>query len=393
MTVKPGQSLGQYRVIEQIGKGGMATVFRASQPSLSREVAIKVLPEFFAEEPAFHERFRQEAMAVASLRHPNILMVFDSGEAEGVAYIVTEFVDGGTLAEKLGKPLPVEYCLHIAKPIASALDYAHARGVIHRNVKPANILMTRDGTPILSDFGLARMAGGTGAANAATRLTVAGTSLGTPEYMAPEQIKDSDVEPSADIYALAVILYEMLTGTLPYKSDAPLSVLVARLKEPVPLPRERNPEISEAVQEVLLKGLAKEPSDRYHNALEMVAAIEAANQPTRPQTVIVPTPIPAVSGNTAAPRQKRSVVTGTIVGVVVAVIVAAVLIWPRFRSTTPSVGEVAGPAPAPVVAPGNAQPAPATSAPSVAAPVTTESNTPPPAAAASSDTVPKNSNS
>jgi serine/threonine protein kinase len=211
MSIKPGQNLGHYVIQEQIGKGGMATVFRASQPSLSRDVAIKVLPDFFANDLAFHDRFRREAMAIAMLRHPNILTVFDSGECDGVAYIVMELVDGGTLAGKLGKPLPIEDCISLLGPVASALDYAHAKGMVHRDVKPSNILLARDGSPILSDFGLVRMTASS-SEDAATRLTATGTALGTPEYMAPEQVSSSEVGPAADVYAFAVMLFEMLTG-------------------------------------------------------------------------------------------------------------------------------------------------------------------------------------
>src|SRR5438477_8736985 len=141
MAIKPGQSLGPYRIIEQIGKGGMATVYRGTQPSLSRQVAIKVLPDFFAEDPALLERFRQEATSIAGLRHPNILTVFDSGEADGVPYMVTELVEGGTLANRLGKPLALEECLRISRAVASALEYAHSKGMVHRDVKPSNVLM------------------------------------------------------------------------------------------------------------------------------------------------------------------------------------------------------------------------------------------------------------
>src|SRR5690242_2959689 len=170
MAVRAGDSLGQYVIVDQIGKGGMATVFRARQPSLSREVAVKILPDFFADDPSFRARFRQEAMAIAKLRHPNILTVFDSGETDDAAYIVTELVDGGTLADKLGKPLPLEECVRVATTVGQALDYAHARGMIHRDIKPSNILLARDGTPILSDFGLARITGG-GDGDAPARLT------------------------------------------------------------------------------------------------------------------------------------------------------------------------------------------------------------------------------
>ena len=187
MTVRVGDSLGQYIIVDQIGKGGMATVFRARQPSLSRDVAIKVLPDFFADDPSFHARFRQEATAIAMLRHPNILTVFDSGETDGIAYIVTELVDGGTLADKLGKPLPLDDCVRTATIVGQALDYAHAHGMVHRDIKPSNILLARDGTPILSDFGLARMTGAGAGGDTPARLTATGTALGTPEYMAPER--------------------------------------------------------------------------------------------------------------------------------------------------------------------------------------------------------------
>jgi serine/threonine protein kinase len=322
MTVRVGDSLGQYVIIDQIGKGGMATVFRASQPSLSREVAIKVLPDFFADDPSFHARFRQEAMAIAKLRHPNILTVFDSGETDGVAYIVAELVDGGTLADKLGKPLPLDECVRIAATVGQALDYAHGRGMIHRDIKPSNILLARDGTPILSDFGLARM---TGAADGETpaRLTATGMALGTPEYMAPEQVTSSVVGPAADIYALAVTLYEMLTGTVPYTADTPIAVIAARLRDPLPLPREKNPALSEAVQNVLLTGLADDPADRYRTAGEMAEALRAAS--------VAASLAPAAS----APARSRRMPLVAAAGVVV-VAAVAVLVWRGRASPAPS---------------------------------------------------------
>ncbi len=192
MTLIPGADIGPYRVVEQIGPGGMATVYKAYQPSLARYVAIKVLPAFFAEQPGFSERFQQEAIAVAKLRHPNILQVFDYGTHEGVSYIVSEFVDGGTLAEQVGKPLPIEYVVKVLGPIAGALDYAHTRDVLHRDIKPSNILLARDGTPVLSDFGLAKMIG------SQAQLTASGATVGTPEYMAPEQGQGMELGPAAD---------------------------------------------------------------------------------------------------------------------------------------------------------------------------------------------------
>src|SRR5690348_14886385 len=157
MPLAPGQNIGHYRIVEQIGRGGMATVFKAYQPSLSRHVAIKVLPSLLVDDPQFLERFRQEAKAVGSLDHPNILPIYDFDEEDGLAYIVTKLVDGGTLSDKIGPPLPVDYCVHVTRPVAAALDYAHRAGIVHRDVKPSNVLMHIDGTPVLADFGLAKM--------------------------------------------------------------------------------------------------------------------------------------------------------------------------------------------------------------------------------------------
>jgi serine/threonine-protein kinase len=271
MTLAVGQTIGPYRVIEQVGRGGMATVYKAHQAALARYVALKVLPAFLAEDEGFTERFRSEAVTVAKLRHPNILQVFDYGEENGVHYIVTEFVDGGTLADQIGSPLPPDYVVKMLGPVASALDYAHARDVVHRDVKPSNILLAGDGTPVLSDFGLAKML-----MSSVPRLTRTGAVVGTPEYMAPEQAIGEEAGAPADRYALAVIAYEMLLGSVPFSSDTPLATLLAQAHRPLPLPRAKDPKFSGALEEVLLKGLAKDPGDRYATARELVSALEGA---------------------------------------------------------------------------------------------------------------------
>ncbi len=292
MSLVVGETFGAYRITEQLGRGGMATVYKGYQTSLARFVAIKVLPAFFAEEEGFRERFRREAIAVAQLRHPNILAVFDYGEEEGVAYIVNEFVDGGTLADQLGNPLPVDYTVRMLAPIASALDYAHSRGVVHRDVKPSNILLARDGTPILGDFGLARMMG------SLPRLSRTGTAMGTPEYMAPEQAEGDEAGPPADLYALAVVAYEMVTGRVPFSAATPLAVLLAHVSKPLPLPRAVNPELKPEVEAVLLKGLAKAPEDRYKTVSEFIRALAEAGAapiaaPPQARTDILPGERPA----------------------------------------------------------------------------------------------------
>ncbi|HEX2680239.1 MAG TPA: serine/threonine-protein kinase, partial [Candidatus Dormibacteraeota bacterium] len=177
-------TLGSYRVLERIGRGGMATVYRAYHTSLDRYVAIKVMPDFFADDLEYRERFQQEARAIARLKHRNILEVFDFGYDNGLAYLVMELVEGGTLQERIGAPMDLMDVVQILAQVASALDYAHTQGVLHRDIKPSNILIHADGTPVLADFGLARMAG------SMRRLTSSGTVMGTPEYMSPEQAAD-----------------------------------------------------------------------------------------------------------------------------------------------------------------------------------------------------------
>lgn len=273
MALQPGSQLGPYRIVEQVGKGGMAVVYKAYHPSLSRYVAIKVLPDFFAQEPTFLERFRQEAVAIAQLRHPHILTVYDYGEEKGTTFIVYEYIPGGTLRDQLCRPLPPDYALSILRLIASALDYAHARGILHQDVKPSNILLTPEGTPVLADFGLAKIL------ERSTQLTQSGTTVSTPEYMAPEQATDGETGPATDVYSLGVILYEMLVGQVPFTADTPMAVVLMHLHHPLPLPRSKNPNLSPEVEAVLLKALAKEPRDRFQSAGELMRALEAAIYP------------------------------------------------------------------------------------------------------------------
>ncbi|MDP9325418.1 MAG: protein kinase [Candidatus Dormibacteraeota bacterium] len=271
MPLVPGSDLGPYRIVDKIGQGGMASVYKAYHAALSRFVALKVLPPQLAQDPQFEHRFREEAVAVANLRHTNIMAVYDYGELEGVTFIVNEFIDGGTFDLQMGSPLPLTYVIDILSPVAAALDYAHARGVIHRDVKPSNILVGRDGRPILGDFGLARMM------MPEHDLTQTGMILGTPSYMAPEQGNGNPVRQS-DIYSLGIIAYQALTGRVPYQAATPMAIIIAHQTEPLPLPRSINPDIPVAVEEVLLKVLARSPEDRYPTGDAFIRALTRARE-------------------------------------------------------------------------------------------------------------------
>ena len=249
-----GKTIGQYQIIEHLGKGGMAEVYKAYQPSLDRDVAIKVLHPIVATDEQFLTRFQREARSVATLRHQHIVQIFDFGNEGRTYYMVMEFVDGQTLKQKLGalsaegKVMATEEASKIISQVAQALDYAHEQGLIHRDIKPANILLTSEGDAVLSDFGIARMI-------ESTRQTMTGV-VGTPEYMSPEQGQGKELDLRSDIYALGVVLYEMLTGKTPYQADTPLAVIFKHVRDPLPLPRLVNPDIPEPVERVMLKALA-----------------------------------------------------------------------------------------------------------------------------------------
>jgi putative two-component system response regulator len=275
VNVHEGTTLGPYRVMERLGRGGMAAVYRAYHPALDRYVAIKVLPDFFADEPDYRERFQQEARSVARLKHPNILEVFDFGYQDGTAYLVLELVEGGTLADRVGKPMELEQVVRLIEQVASALDHAHANGVLHRDIKPSNILIHSDGTPVLADFGLARMVG------QLHRLTSSGTVMGTPEYMSPEQAADEPLSPASDVYSLAIVAYEMLTGRVPFECDTPAATLLSHVTKPMPPTLELRGELSAHVEEVLRRALSKRPQDRYSSAAAFAAALRPAAWPSR----------------------------------------------------------------------------------------------------------------
>ena len=274
VTLPPGSSLGRYRIVEQLGRGGMATVFRAHDPTLDRHVAIKVLPSYGAEDPTFTARFAQEAQTIARMTHPNILQIYDFGEDKGFSYLVSELVNGGSLQDKLrGNPLKLEEAVEFLGPLADALDYAHSQGVVHRDIKPPNVLLDEKSRPILADFGLARML------ESAARFTLAQQALGTPEYMSPEQAMGADADHRSDIYAFGILAYQMLLGETPFHADTPAATLMAHVHQPLPLPSSLNPEIEPRVEACLLKSLARDPNDRFQTASEFVRSLAPPGSP------------------------------------------------------------------------------------------------------------------
>lgn len=263
-----GQTLGSYRLVERLGQGGMATVYKAYEPALSRYVAIKVLPQFFAHDPNFMRRFQREAKASARLSHPNIVSIHSFDEQDGITYIAMQFVDGGTLKQSRGLVYESKEAIRLALPILRALAYAHEQGIVHRDIKPSNVLMANGDWPVLADFGLAQMA------EVSMRLTGTGVGVGTPAYMSPEQGQGVNVDHRTDIYSMGIMLYEMLTGDVPFRTDTPMAIVIKHITAPIPPPRTINPRIPEALELIVLKATAKAPDDRYQSADEMATALE-----------------------------------------------------------------------------------------------------------------------
>jgi serine/threonine protein kinase len=272
-----GARIGHYIIQEPLGQGGMARVYKGYQEHLDRMVAIKVLPSYYAADPNFVNRFKREAQAMARLSHPSIVTVHDAGEQDGRLYIVMAYMSGGTLKNRMDHQMTLTDALPVVRQIAEALQYAHERSIIHRDVKPVNVLLDGDGRAVLSDFGIAKVM-----ESAEQHLTRPGAGVGTPEYMSPEQCRGSGVGPHSDIYALGVMLYEMLTGRTPFQADNYTALAHAHIYEPVPPPTLFNPRISLPVQAVILRSLAKDPAQRYRRATDLAKALEHAATESRP---------------------------------------------------------------------------------------------------------------
>jgi serine/threonine-protein kinase len=274
-------SIGRYEIKAEIGHGGMSAVYEGYDPSFERPVAIKVLPPAFLHESEFRNRFQREARLIASLEHPAIVPVYDLGEDQNQLFIVMRYMAGGSLVERINKgPISTEETSRIISRLAPALDAAHARGIIHRDIKPGNILYDQYGNAFLSDFGIARLS-----ADGNSTLTQGGI-VGTPAYMSPEQVQgEKDVDGRSDIYSMGVLIFQMLAGRVPYQGDTPVKTMMMQILEPVPQIAEDRPDLPRAVGEIIQKAMAKEPNDRYSKAIELAVALENAvlTSPTLPR--------------------------------------------------------------------------------------------------------------
>ena len=278
-----GESVGPYKITEYVAQGGMATIFKAYQATLDRYVALKVIHPALKQDQAFVARLKREAAIIAKLNHPNIVSVYDFGDDDGLPYLVLQFVQGKTLKDVMrDEQFTAPQILKIIRPVARALAYAHDKGVLHRDVKPSNVLIDQDGQVYLSDFGLAR-------------ITQSGEStmsqdmmIGSPQYISPEQARGENVGPGTDIYSLGVVMYEMFAGRVPFQGDTPYATILAQIGTPPPPPRSINPQIRPVVEQVLLKALAKEPTERYGTMREMLKALENAVQGPREEEFAPP---------------------------------------------------------------------------------------------------------
>ena len=277
-----GKIFGSYKLVAQLGRGGMAAVYRGYQESIDRSVAVKVLPPEFLHDPNFTARFLTEARTLAKLTHPSILPLYDFGTANDVPYIVMPLMPNGTLADRLGQgPLAPAEVVRVLTPVAAALDYAHTQAVLHRDVKPSNILFDQHNTPFLADFGIAK------ALEATSGLTGTGV-VGTPDYMSPEQARGEQLDGRSDLYSLGVVVFQCLTGTQLFKATTPLGVMLKHATEAPPPVRASRPDLPQAVEEVVQKSLAKYPNERYQTASAFIGALSAASTTGSSATVVEP---------------------------------------------------------------------------------------------------------
>lgn len=332
MSTLTGYKLGKYQLVERLGQGGMAEVYKAFQPGVERFVAIKLLHSHRAESADFVARFQREARAIGRLQHPNIVRIIDFDVEDEIDYMVMDYVTGGTLGDylKTRKALPLSEALPIIAQLAEALAYAHQQGMLHRDIKPGNILFADETHTqvVLTDFGLARLLD-----DGDAKLTMTGAMIGTPTYMSPEAVRGEPCDVRADIYSLGVVLYEMVTGKTPYAAETPYSMMMKQANEPLPSPRTLKPDLPEVVEALLLKALAKAPEERFQSAGEFASAIQqvwaALNDVAASSVPSFTVPPRVVTAQTQSTSTQRwlSLVLATSSVIMVAVLTTYVLMY------------------------------------------------------------------
>lgn len=330
MRLRPDEVIDErYRLIERIGSGGMADVWRAHDAELGRDVAIKVLHENFARDREFVERFRREATAAAGLQHPNVVSVYDRGSWEDTSYIAMELIEGAPLRELINRGLTTGEAVEVTRQVLAAAGFAHSRGIVHRDLKPMNVLIDRDGRIRVTDFGIAR------AGN--SEITQTGSVMGTAQYISPEQAQGMEVGPTSDIYSIGIILFEMLTGRVPFDGENAVAIAMKQVTEEPPLPSSINPQIGPALDAVVMRALAKDPAQRFQTAAEMAAALDSAEADPEHggHTQAFAAMVAAEEGRD---RRRRWLIAG-----VIALLVAAgVAAWFLTRPEMVAVPDVAG---------------------------------------------------
>jgi len=336
-----GKKIDRYKVVGEIGRGGMAVVYRAIDTMLDRNVAIKIIMPEFADKEKLLKRFSREAKSLAKLSHSNIVKVLDYGEYESSPYLVMEFIPGGTLSSRLGKPMNYAEAAALLAPVARALNYAHQQKIVHRDIKPGNILINETGQALLSDFGILKLLD----AEETQGLTGTGKIVGTPSYMSPEQIRGAQIDGRADVYSLGIVFFELVAGRKPYIANTPIELSLKHLNDPIPRARQFVRDVPAEVEQVFLKAMAKKPEERYQSMAAFADDLEKLARKFSATTNKQPV-MPASDENTDAEEKKPRTLKPfalVLVSILAIMVVGGFFIFRPGSGISPTLGNIASP--------------------------------------------------